>query len=103
MSSPYQVTDELYLWWLGQPRTPVLIGALRLLHASRGVSLQYAGGWLRNGFALSEDLPLTDIEHRPVERDTAAGALWTSSLRYRFLMCEATVCSEMPSACATCA
>src|SRR5258708_1073479 len=75
MSSPYQVTDELYLWWLGQPRTPVLIGALRLLHASRGVSLQYAGGWLRNGFALSEDLPLTDIEHRPVERDTAAGAV----------------------------
>src|SRR5258708_3748213 len=75
MSSPYQVTDQLYLWWLGQPRTPVLIGALRLLHASRGVSLQYAGGWLRNGFALSEDLPLTDIEHRPVERDTAAGAV----------------------------
>ena len=75
MSSPYQVTDELYLWWLGQPRTPVLIGALRLLHASRGVSLQYAGGWLRNGFALSEDLPLTDIEHRPVERDTAAGVV----------------------------
>ncbi len=75
MSSGYRVTDELYLWWLGQPRTPVFIGALRLLRATRGVSLQYGEGWLRNGFALSEDLPLTDIEHRPIERDTAAGAV----------------------------
>jgi serine/threonine-protein kinase HipA len=71
----YQVTDELYLWWLGNPRAPVLIATLRLLHATRGVSLQYADGWLRNGFALSEDLPLTDIEHRPIERDSAAGAV----------------------------
>jgi serine/threonine-protein kinase HipA len=75
MSSRYPVRDELYLWWLGQPQTPVPIGALRLLRATRGVSLQYAEPWLRNGFALSEDLPLTDIEHRPVERDTAAGAV----------------------------
>ena len=21
MTDPYRVTDELYLWWLGQPRT----------------------------------------------------------------------------------
>jgi serine/threonine-protein kinase HipA len=74
-STHYHVTDELTLWWLGEPRTPVLIGTLRLLRATRGVSLQYAEGWLRNGFALSEDLPLTDIEQRPVERDTAAGAV----------------------------
>lgn len=75
MSQGYQATDELYLWWLGQPQSPVLIGTLRLLHATRGVSLQYAAGWLRDGFALSEDLPLTDIEHRPLERDAAAGAV----------------------------
>jgi serine/threonine-protein kinase HipA len=75
MSNGYRVADELYLWWLGQPQAPAFIGALRLLRATRGVSLQYAEPWLRNGFALSEDLPLTDIEHGPIERDTAAGAV----------------------------
>jgi hypothetical protein len=71
----YRVTDELYLWWLGRPQSPVPIGTLRLMRATSGVSLQYAPGWLRNGFALSEDLPLTDIEQRPSERATAAGAV----------------------------
>jgi serine/threonine-protein kinase HipA len=71
----YQITDELHLWWLGEPQIPTLIGTLRLLRATRGVSLQYDEAWLRNGFALSEDLPLTDIEHQPIERDTAAGAV----------------------------
>jgi serine/threonine-protein kinase HipA len=75
MNASYQATDELTLWWLGQPQTPVLIGTLRLLRATRGVSLQYDAAWLRNGFALSEDLPLSDLEHNPVERDTAAGAV----------------------------
>jgi len=75
MTDSYRVTDELYLWWLGRPQTPVPIGTLRLLRATRGVSLQYREEWLRNGFALSEDLPLTDIEHRPLERDAAAGAV----------------------------
>jgi serine/threonine-protein kinase HipA len=75
MSTGYQTTDELYLWWLGQPQTPARIGTLRLLRATRGISLQYDAAWLRNGFALSEDLPLTDIEHNPVERDTVAGAV----------------------------
>jgi serine/threonine-protein kinase HipA len=75
MSASYQAADELCLWWLGQPQTPVLIGTLRLLRATRGVSLQYAPSWLRNGFALSEDLPLTDLEQSPIERDTAAGAV----------------------------
>jgi len=75
VNGAYPVSDELYLWWLGQPRAPALVGALRLLHAMRGVSLHYDGGWLRSGFALSEDLPLVDIEQGPVERDTAAGAV----------------------------
>jgi serine/threonine-protein kinase HipA len=75
MSSGYHLTDELYLWWLGQPQTPAFIGTLRLLRATRGVSLQYAPTWLQKGFALSEDLPLIDIEHRPIERDSAAGAV----------------------------
>lgn len=71
----YRVTDELYLWWLGRPQSPVPIGTLRFLRAARGVSLQYSPGWLRDGFALSEDLPLTDIEQLPLEHDTAAGAV----------------------------
>jgi serine/threonine-protein kinase HipA len=75
VSSDYPVKDDLHLWWLGQPQAPVLIGTLRLLRATRGVSLQYAESWLRDGFALSEDLPLTDAEHLPAERDTAAGAV----------------------------
>jgi serine/threonine-protein kinase HipA len=75
MSAQYRVTDELYLWWLGEPSRPVFIGTLRLLRTTRGVSLQYGATWLRHGFALSEDLPLTDLEHQPVERDIAVGAV----------------------------
>jgi len=41
----------------------------------RGVSLRSAEAWLRNGFPLSEDLPLNDIEHFPREKHTAAGAV----------------------------
>ncbi|MCP5276959.1 MAG: HipA domain-containing protein [Thiobacillus sp.] len=41
----------------------------------RGVSLRYGRDWLTQGFALSEDLPLTDSEHFPREKDTAAGAV----------------------------
>ncbi|HTT12087.1 MAG TPA: HipA domain-containing protein [Burkholderiaceae bacterium] len=75
MIERYRVADELHLWWLGDPAKPVFVGTLRLLHTTRGVSLQYGDAWLRHGFALSEDLPLTDLEHQPVQRDTAAGAV----------------------------
>jgi serine/threonine-protein kinase HipA len=71
----YQVADELYLWWLGQPDRPTLIGTLRLLRATSGVSLQYSPEWLRGGFSLSEDLPLTGGEHLPTERSTVVGAV----------------------------
>lgn len=73
--SDYRVTDESWLWWLGQPQAPFLVGTLRLLRATQGVSLQYSPGWLRSGFALSEDLPLTDAELAPSERNAAAGAV----------------------------
>lgn len=77
--SAYRVTDELFLWWLGRPRSPVLVGTLHLLRETQGVSLRYCPQWLGSGFALSEDLPLTDAEHRPgelkTERNTAAGAV----------------------------
>lgn len=68
-------SDTLYLWYLGNPRAPVLVGTLNLVMNRRGVSLQYAESWLKSGFALSEDLPLTDLEYLPQEKDTAAGAV----------------------------
>ncbi len=77
--SAYRVTDELWLWWLADPRLPRLIGTLR--HVRRGarqaagVSLEYAADWLLAGQALSEDLPLQAGEFLPVEPDAAAGAV----------------------------
>lgn len=71
----YQPVDTLFLWYLGQPAHPVLVGELHLVMSGRGVSLRYAPDWLRQGFALSEDLPLLDREYLPPEKDSAAGAV----------------------------
>lgn len=60
--------DDLYLWYLGDPAAPRYIGALKLVAAGKGVSLRYGAEWLDTGFALSEDLPLVDIEHMPPGR-----------------------------------
>ncbi len=60
--------DDLYLWYLGDPARPRYVGALRLVSAGKGVSLHYGKEWMDNGFALSEDLPLVDIEHMPPGR-----------------------------------
>ncbi len=60
--------DDLYLWFLGDPAIPRYVGALKLVSAGKGVSLRYGEAWLANGFALSEDLPLVDIEHMPPGR-----------------------------------
>ena len=72
---PYLPVDTLYLWWLGDPAQPVLIGELNTVRASRGVSLSYTASWLQTGFPLSEDLPLTAAEFLPQAKDTAAGAV----------------------------
>jgi serine/threonine-protein kinase HipA len=73
-AAAYEPVDLLHLWYLGgdQPR---LIGDLRLVLSARGVSLKYGEEWLKRGFPLSEDVPLTDIEFLPREKDTAAGAV----------------------------
>jgi len=60
--------DGLYLWYLGDPATPRYVGALKLVAAGKGVSLHDGPAWLRSGFALSEDLPLTDTEFLPPGR-----------------------------------
>jgi len=62
--------DDLYLWYLGD-KVPRYVGALKLVAAGKGVSLHYAGDWLANGFPLSEDLPLVDIEFAPPGRLSA--------------------------------
>lgn len=60
--------DDLSLWHLGDPAMPRYVGALKLVSAGKGVSLHYGGAWLESGFALSEDLPLVDVEHMPPGR-----------------------------------
>lgn len=74
-ASSTPVLDTLSLWYLGNPKLPVLVGEIKLILSLRGVSLRYASGWLQSGFALSEDLPLIDIEHMPREKEVAAGAV----------------------------
>lgn len=60
--------DDLYLWYLADPAEPRYVGALKLVAAGKGVSLRYGQAWLASGFALSEDLPLVDVEHMPLGR-----------------------------------
>ena len=67
--------DELYLWFLGQPAAPRMVGELHLVSSGKGVSLSYSPAWLENGFPLSEDLPLVDMEHLPRGKGVAAGAV----------------------------
>ncbi len=74
-SSRYEPSDTLYLWLLTRPQQPVLIGELRLVRATQGVSLKYTADWITRGFALSEDLPLTDAELLPKEKGVAVGAV----------------------------
>lgn len=67
--------DTLWLWYLGQPTSPQLVGELRLLNIGGGVSLTYVASWRETGFRLSEDLPLADIEYLPRANGRAIGAV----------------------------
>lgn len=69
------MSDILYLWFIGDPNRPLLVGDLNLAMNGRGVSLRYSQEWLQIGFPLSEDLPLQDIEFFPREKDEAAGSV----------------------------
>ena len=75
MAEPYAPQDRLFLWYLGEPSQPRPVGELGLAAGGRSVSLRYAPDWLRSGFALSEDLPLTGDLFVPREKDCAAGAV----------------------------
>ena len=76
---PEALDDKLYLWWLVDPQHPRCIGTLRLVRKaqtqSAGVALRYGSDWLQTGFALSEDLPLRDVEFLPTVPDQAVGAV----------------------------
>ncbi|MDQ2186247.1 HipA domain-containing protein [Alcaligenaceae bacterium A4P071] len=71
----YRPGDALYLWWLGNPADPRLIGELHVVRTNQGVSLTYDDRWLATGFALSEDLPLQTGTYLPLLERTAAGAV----------------------------
>ena len=75
MTEKYAPQDRLFLWWLGDPTRPRPVGELGLAAWGRAVSLRYLAGWLKSGFALSEDLPLVDDLFVPHEKDCAAGAV----------------------------
>ena len=67
--------DNLWLWFLGVPTSPRPVGQLQLVEPGKGVSLQYDPSWLDGGFALSEDLPLVDLDQQPRDKGLAAGAV----------------------------
>ncbi len=67
--------ESLWLWYLGRPTAPQLVGELRLLNVGKGVSLTYAASWCETGFRLSEDLPLAEAEYLPRANGRAAGAV----------------------------
>ena len=71
----YAPRDTLFLWWLGSPAQPRLVGELLLVSGGRAVALQYRADWLASGFPLSEDLPLTPELFVPAGKDTAAGSV----------------------------
>lgn len=74
-STQYTPVDRLYLWLLTRPQQPLPVGELNLVRATQGVALRYADSWLREGFPLSEDLPLIDGEFLPIEKGTAVGSV----------------------------
>ena len=71
----YVPRDNLTLWWIADPALPRPVGELRLVMGGRSVALQYTPAWLAEGFALSEDLPLTGDLFLPRDKDTAVGAV----------------------------
>lgn len=72
---PLNAVDQLYLWFLADPRQPEFVGTLNLINPGNGVSLHYAQSWLKSGLPLSEDLPLVDTEFLPRAKDCAVGAV----------------------------
>jgi serine/threonine-protein kinase HipA len=71
----YTPQDPLFLWLLSDPAHPRLVGELSLALGGQSVALRYGEEWLRQGFALSEDLPLVDALFVPTRKQEIAGAV----------------------------
>lgn len=73
----YKPQDEMFVWWLAEPSSPVLVGTLSTIQRTPGAAFEYAPTWLEGTHAirLSEDMPLKPARYLPVERDGAPGAI----------------------------
>lgn len=59
---------ELHLWFVSDRASPIHVGVLTKSATGPGIALRYADGWMKSGFALSEDLPLRDQLFLPPAR-----------------------------------
>lgn len=67
--------NELAVWDLTDPNTPVRVGTASLVLGGRGVAFTYDRSWLANGYPLSGDMPLQRAMLLPTVRDRLFGAL----------------------------
>ncbi|OQX03889.1 MAG: hypothetical protein BWK73_38030 [Thiothrix lacustris] len=67
--------NELAVWNLTDPKTPVRVGMASLALGGRGVAFTYERSWLANGYPLSGDMPLQGAVLTPTVRDRLFGAL----------------------------
>ncbi|WGZ95061.1 MAG: type II toxin-antitoxin system HipA family toxin [Candidatus Thiothrix putei] len=67
--------NELAVWNLTDPQTPVRVGTASLALGGRGVAFVYERSWLANGYSLSGDMPLQRAVLTPTVRDRLFGAL----------------------------
>ena len=82
MTTP-ALADVLYLWWLGEPLAPQLVGVLRWVrraqHQHAGVSLRYASSWLAHGFADdAQGLPSQRPQRSWRAREAPLSQVWYS-------------------------
>lgn len=52
--------QSMSVWYLADPMAPVKIGTVSLIDGGRRCGFAYADSWLRDGFPLSLDMPLTE-------------------------------------------
>lgn len=76
MTDGYTPQDTMTLWWLGSGlASPTKIGQLMLAEGNRKVGLVYGAEWIRQGFALSEDLPLGTCSARSLLFSPTIGSM----------------------------
>src|SRR5574343_769065 len=61
----YEPQDQMHIFWLQDPSSPRLVGALDLNVRLKGANFEYSTEWLKTGVSLSADLPLRTGEFYP--------------------------------------